>query len=153
MLLNLHPDEYDNGDGKSPTAAAAAAAADLSSSSSPSRCRGALVHVHPNGKSGWRPFPWNHVPDKLAVAATLCVLLPVAPIMAALIGGAVLWWELCRLLYRPLNGPYWQRLRDRVSQAVADKIMHEPRNAPYLPYMAFITVWAPALLALAYYRQ
>ncbi len=114
-------------------------------------CRGMLVKVHAEGESGWRPFPWGYVPDRALAVFSAAWLLIIGPPMAVLIFLVVSSYEGVRKI-----GAYCGRLsklRDSLAQKVANRIMLDPRNAPYLPYMLFVGLWAPSLFLWALHRQ
>jgi hypothetical protein len=106
--------------------------------------------VNPN----WRPWPWNNFPDWVCALAGLCITLPPAPTMAVLIGtGEVVWAILMKLASKTT---LHLRFRDAVlniSQVVANRIMRDPRNAPYLPHLVWLSFWAPFCFFLALYRH
>jgi len=101
----------------------------------------------------WRPWPWNLVPDWVCAAAALAMILPAAPTMAVLIGvGEVMWNSILKLSSKTT---LHLRFRDAIltaSQIVANYVLRDPRNAPYLPHMIWLSFWGPFLFFLGLYR-
>lgn len=120
--------------------------------------RGNRIVVHPHGnedpkKQPWRPWPWNSVPDRVAAAMSLAVLVPAAPFMGILIGTVTGSFAIFRWLHRVLGLQAVNNFVLGTAKAAAPYLLVDVRNYTYLPYIFFLMFWCPALLYWAYYRQ
>ncbi len=98
----------------------------------------------------WRPYPWNLVPDWFSAFLGVCIIGPIAPFMAVLIGSAELTWAVCTRAHKHLRLGFINRAVLAVAEKIGNVILRDKRNFPYLPYIFFLTFWAPFLFYKAW---
>jgi len=106
--------------------------------------------------SKWRPTPWNYVPDWVCVCISMVILLSGGPLQATLIITGEIVWYICLYLHQKTPAGYAINFAGKVINSVAqwfgDRMLRDPRDSPYLPWIFFLSFWAPGLYALAAYR-
>ena len=101
----------------------------------------------------WRPFPWNYIPDSVAAGLGFMFIIPVAPFMGVLIGFSELVWAACLYVHKHARLSFINNLVAQVAKRVGKLILNDPRNYSFLPYIFFLTVWAPLLFTWAVYQK
>jgi hypothetical protein len=102
----------------------------------------------------WRPWPWNYFPDNLCISFSWLLLSFVGPPMAILIGTGEVTWKLLQGIYFRVEA--LQRIRQRVldvAEVVGKKIMRDPRDFSYLPWMLWLSLYCPFILYYFYQRH
>lgn len=122
------------------------------------KSRGALIRMHPEGFTkgqAIRPYPWNMLNDNACIAFSVVFLGIFGPLMAGVIGSALAAMVVCQAIYRLIPGVFHALYKVMMGGAkwLADRIMRDPRNYPYIPWSFFMAVWAPAILYYAWLRQ
>lgn len=138
----------------SPLSSSSSSPTPSSSSPSPSSSSSAptLASASPPA-THWRPFPWNYIPDWAAAVLGFAFILPVAPFMGILIGTSELVWALCLWAHKHLRLGVINAAVRKLAERAAPLLLKDPRNAPYLPYIFFLALWAPGLFLWALYKH
>mmetsp|Transcript_48729 Transcript_48729/g.139364 ORF Transcript_48729/g.139364 Transcript_48729/m.139364 type:complete len:522 (+) Transcript_48729:52-1617(+) len=99
--------------------------------------------------SRWKPFPWNWLPDPVALVWGGLEMLCIAPIAAVSICIVVPAMKVLRAIWsHPRAAPartYISRFIESCSEPLGRIVLRDPRNHPYLPWMMFLSAWTPAL--------
>jgi len=100
----------------------------------------------------WRPAPWSWLGDDCVAYISISVLLTISPLMAMLIGTSELTWAVWLFIKKHVSFAPVGNTVKAITEAIAKKIMKDPRNAPYLIPMIFLGVWCPLIFSWALYR-
>lgn len=97
----------------------------------------------------WRPWPWDKTPEWVPLVLGIAILVTAAPILVTCIVVLTGIHALAKLGLEKMGirlslGP--------IPQWFADRMLLDPRNAPYLPYIFFLSVWPAALMLWSMYR-
>lgn len=103
-------------------------------------------------KRPWRPQPWGWLGDEFVAYMSISILLLISPLMAALIGTAEVTWAVWLFIKKHVSFAAFGSVINSVSETVGKKVLKDPRNAPYLPVLFWLGVWAPLIFAWAVYR-
>ncbi|CAJ1364970.1 unnamed protein product [Effrenium voratum] len=105
----------------------------------------------------WKPFPWNYLPNKVALIWGSAEVAFISPLFAVLIGVNVAWFNACMYVWRH---PKFARcssampeLIRSVSRPLGRIMLQDPRNHSYLPWLALMCTSTPLLFFYAMYRH
>eukprot|EP00010_Vexillifera_abyssalis_P004494 CAMPEP_0201556106 /NCGR_PEP_ID=MMETSP0173_2-20130828/53160_1 /ASSEMBLY_ACC=CAM_ASM_000268 /TAXON_ID=218659 /ORGANISM="Vexillifera sp., Strain DIVA3 564/2" /LENGTH=473 /DNA_ID=CAMNT_0047968191 /DNA_START=242 /DNA_END=1659 /DNA_ORIENTATION=+ len=105
----------------------------------------------------WRVWPWRVIGDRVSLYLGWLILALPGPFMAVLIGTGEISMAVLKFFWLHLVP---ERVRIGIrggikewSERLAEKCMVDPRNAPFLPHMIWLSIWIPALFALTAYRH
>lgn len=105
----------------------------------------------------WKPFPWNYLPDKVALVWGGLELLFIAPLAALLITSSeVTWWAILKVWRHPsmtaVKLGIKQGVENKFSIPMGKIMLKDPRNHSYIPWISFLAVFAPFLFFWALRR-
>ena len=103
--------------------------------------------------SVYRPFPWNHLPDKVAIVWALIEIILVAPPMLFFIASVTFtWWAILKIYH---SSETLKKLPEKVravTRIFGKILLNDPRNHSYIPWIFFLAIYPPTLLFLFYRR-
>lgn len=105
----------------------------------------------------WKPFPWQYLPDPVAFAFGVLQMAFIAPIVIVEIvvtvpTMALLKAELAQARCKWIRTNIPEMVRS-VSRPLGRLMMRDPRNHSYLPWMALLGIFTPALFFWAFNRH
>ena len=116
-----------------------------------------LYGSQPKKAGRWKPFPWNWLPDPIALAWGALEIAFIAPLSAALILSVVPLMEILKAIWTHRKFA-WMRetLPDLVralSRPLGRLVLKDPRNHSYLPWMVCIGSLIPCMFFWAMRRH
>lgn len=102
----------------------------------------------------YRPFPWNHLPDKVAIVWAIFEIILVAPPMLFLIATVTFtWWAMLKIYH---NSTTLQKIPEKIrsfNRVIGKIMLRDPRDHSYIPWIVFLAIYPPSLLYFFYKRQ
>ena len=102
----------------------------------------------------WRTWPWRILGDRLTWWLGVLLLAIPGPFMGILIGSGELSMAILKVLWRVSQ--LWRFVPDLVRSAtewVGARVLRDPRDAPFVPHMLWLSLYIPSLFAFTAYQH
>jgi len=105
----------------------------------------------------WRPFPWNYLPNKVALIWGAAEVLFISPLFVVEIFANLSWFHACSFVWHHRNFARFKaaipELIRSVSRPLGRLLLKDPRDHSDLPWLALVGTVTPVLFFWAMWRH
>lgn len=104
-------------------------------------------------KKPYRPFPWNYLPDKVAIVWACFEIAFIGPPFVFLIASVTfVWWAIQRIYFSLKALHFLPEAVRSVTRPLGKILLKDPRNHSYLPWILFLCTY-PAFLLYIFHER